>query len=147
VLALSLRRDFWDSVLSQAVMSNIEAHLSTQRPGGLQSRWKAALRASNVVMQWDPDHQPFTGHKTNHRVIQLGLRGDVLAAFRGPAFGGDGGIQDVTAFAKATKDMHHDRHVVERGLRSAASLVPMMLPAEEPYPVEDTLVAQRLGID
>lgn len=81
------------------------------------------------------------------RVIQLGLRGDVLAAFRGPAFGGEGGIRDVTAFAKATWDMHNDHHVAAGGRRSAATLSPMMLPTEEPYPVEDALVAQRLGVD
>ncbi|CAM9424303.1 unnamed protein product [Scytosiphon promiscuus] len=171
VLALSLRRDFWDSVLSKAVMSNYGAHLSTLGPGeasaigdarrgsaaasggvqesrgGRQSRWKAALRASDVVMQWDPDHRPFTGHKTNHRVIQLGLRGDVLAAFRGPAFGGEGGIQDITAFVKATKDMHCDRPVIGQGGAPAIALPPMMLPVEEPYLVGDAHVAQRLGVD
>ncbi len=82
VLALSLRRDYWDSVLSQAVMSNYESHLSTQPEGtrsrtettpppgdrdDAKNRWRTSLRASNVVMQWDPDHEPFTGRKTAHR--------------------------------------------------------------------------------
>eukprot|EP00903_Cladosiphon_okamuranus_P011573 g10888.t1 len=145
VLALSLRRDFWDNVLSQAVMSNYAAHLTTQPEvpdlpsaprGQAQSRWKALLQASNVVMQWDPDHQPFTGDKTSHRVIQLGLRGDALAAFRGPAFG-EGGIEDMTPFTKATYDRH------QGGGGSGGAL---FLPAEESYPVDNARVARRIGI-
>eukprot|EP00752_Nemacystus_decipiens_P010758 g9575.t1 len=145
VLALSLRRDFWDDVLSHAVMSNYAAHLSTLPEGADpptapreegQNRWKASLRASNVVMQWDPDHQPFTGHKTNHRVIQLGLRGDTLAAFRGTAFG-EGGIQDITPFVRTTDERHQ---------ADGESVGALFLPAEEPYPVENAQVAQRIGI-
>ncbi|CAB1109043.1 unnamed protein product [Ectocarpus sp. CCAP 1310/34] len=52
-------------------MSNYESYRSTMSAevprGDAQRRWKASLQASDVVMQWDPDHMPFTGHKTNHR--------------------------------------------------------------------------------
>lgn len=72
------------------------------------------------------------------RVIQLGLRKDALAAFKGPAFG-EGGIEDVTAFAKATKDRH--------GGRRAGALEGLLLPAEDLYTVQDAQVAQRLGVD
>ena len=77
-------------------MSNYEAHLSTQ-PEAVQAeaaaqqaeaaaqasedatggdrqysssgtnRWRSSLRASNVVVQWDPEHKPFTGHKAGYR--------------------------------------------------------------------------------
>lgn len=73
----------------------------------------------------------------SRRVIQLGLRGDTLAAFRGPAFG-EGGIQDVTPFTKAT----HARHQAQ-GEGGGA----LLLPAEELYPVGNAQVAQRIGID
>ncbi|CAN0170927.1 unnamed protein product [Ectocarpus sp. 8 AP-2014] len=156
VLALALRRDFWDNVLSQAVMSNYESYRSTMSAevprGDAQRRWKASLKASDVVMQWDPDHMPFTGHKTNHRAIQLGLRGDALAAFRGPAFG-ETGIQDVSAFAKATEEIHRPRAADGGGggghpaAPAATSPPALLLPIEETYPVMDASVAQRLGID
>lgn len=75
------------------------------------------------------------------RVIQLGLRREALAAFRGPAFG-EGGVQDVTAFVKATAAKHG---------REATSISSpsdtLLLPAEVPYPVRDPGVAQRLGVD
>lgn len=73
------------------------------------------------------------------RVIQLGLRKDALAAFKGPAFG-EGGIEDVTAFTKATAARHG-------GGRKAGSLDGLLLPAEELYPVENARVSQRLGVD
>lgn len=72
------------------------------------------------------------------RVIQLGLRKDALAAFKGPAFG-EGGIEDVTAFAKATKARHTRGHTV--------ALEGLLLPAEDLYPVQNAQVAQRLGVD
>lgn len=74
-----------------------------------------------------------------HRVIQLGLRRDTLAAFRGPAFG-EGGIEDVTAFAHATAAEHG-------GGEGCASVDGMLLPVEEPYTVQDVHAARRLGID
>lgn len=77
VLALHLRRDYWDSILSQSIMSNYNAHLMlTPTPeaasaggqdAGGERKWKSSLRASNVVVQWDPDHAPFTGHRQNYR--------------------------------------------------------------------------------
>lgn len=71
-------------------------------------------------------------------MIQLGLRKDGLAAFKGPAFG-EGGIEDVTAFAKATKARH--------GGGRAGALEGLLLPAEDLYPVQNEQVAQRLGVD
>lgn len=81
-----------------------------------------------------------------NRVIQLGLRRDALAAFRGPAFG-DGGIQHVTAFAKATK-AKHDEHGHDDGGGGGAHhhAEPLSLPVEELYPVGNPEVAKRLGI-
>lgn len=86
------------------------------------------------------------------RAIQLGLRGDALAAFRGPAFG-ETGIQDVSAFAKATEEIHRPRAADGGGggghpdAPAATSPPALLLPIEETYPVMDASVAQRLGID
>lgn len=83
--------------------------------------------------------------KTINRVIQLGLRRDALAAFRGPAFGA-GGIQDVTAFAKATEKAKHDDHARDDDAHHHEEPLLLSLPVEEPYPVGNPVVAKRLGI-
>ncbi|CAN0516443.1 unnamed protein product, partial [Laminaria digitata] len=64
VLALHLRRDYWDSILSQVDSS---AGGDGQYSSSGTNRWRSSLRASNVVVQWDPDHKPFTGHKSDYR--------------------------------------------------------------------------------
>ncbi|MEH2228350.1 MAG: DUF4291 family protein [Nostoc sp.] len=38
------------------------------------------MKRSQVRLQWDPDHHP-SGTKLKRRAIQLGLRGEVLAAY------------------------------------------------------------------
>jgi hypothetical protein len=74
-LAVRLRRDAFDGILSLAVHS-------TFAPGvyGTYEAWKRAVAVSDVRLQWDPDHGP-SGSPLERRAIQLGLRGDVLAKY------------------------------------------------------------------
>jgi hypothetical protein len=69
VLAIRLRRRFFDSLLAQAVPSSFDARAFAGR-----EEWAAAVARSDVRRQWDPDHLP-TGEKCERRAIQLGLRG------------------------------------------------------------------------
>jgi hypothetical protein len=75
VLAIRLRRRFFDSLLVQAVPSSLDA-----RAFGSREDWAAAVARSDVRLQWDPDHLP-TGEKCERRAIQLGLRGAALEAY------------------------------------------------------------------
>ena len=75
VLAIRLRRAFFDSLLQQAVFSSFGASGYSDRED-----WKTAVSRSDVRLQWDPDHLP-TGDKCERRAVQLGLRGKVLEAF------------------------------------------------------------------
>jgi hypothetical protein len=75
VLAVRLRRRFFDSLLAQAVPSSFGADAF-----GSREDWAAAVAHSEVRLQWDPDHVP-TGDKCERRAIQLGLRGAVLEAY------------------------------------------------------------------
>lgn len=68
VLALRLKRRFFDSLLAQAVPSSFDADVF-----GSREEWVAAVARSDVRLQWDPDHLP-TGDKCERRAIQLGLR-------------------------------------------------------------------------
>ena len=73
-LGLRIRRPFFDRLLRDAVESSFDAarHAS-------HDAWKRAVEASDVRLQWDPDHAP-DGAKLARRAVQLGLRGDALKA-------------------------------------------------------------------
>jgi hypothetical protein len=75
VLAVQLKRRFFDSLLAQAVPSSFASPAS-----GSRDEWAAAVARSDVRLQWDPDHLP-TGEKCERRAIQLGLRGAVLESY------------------------------------------------------------------
>ena len=75
VLAVRLRRTFFDSLLAQAAPSTFD-------PAAFGSRdeWASAVANAGVRLQWDPDHLP-TGEKCERRAIQLGLRGAALESY------------------------------------------------------------------
>lgn len=75
VLAVRLKRRFFDSVLAQAIPSSFNPDLHSTR-----QEWAHAVKQSNVRLQWDPDHDP-VGHKVTRRAVQLGLRNDAIAEY------------------------------------------------------------------
>ena len=75
ILRLTITRAGWDTLLQKAVYSSFQADQYVDR-----AAWKAALAASDVRLQWDPDHGP-GGQKLSRKAIQIGLRGNSLAAF------------------------------------------------------------------
>src|SRR5262249_15231057 len=75
ILAIRLRRKFFDSLLAQAASSSFDSQSFAS-----QEAWEAAVARSDVRVQWDPDHLP-TGEKCERRAIQLGLRGAALEAY------------------------------------------------------------------
>ena len=75
VLAIRIRRTFFDSLLRAAVASSFP-----QSNFASQAEWQAAVKHSDVRFQWDPDHQP-DGQPCARRARQLGLRGNTLEAY------------------------------------------------------------------
>jgi hypothetical protein len=75
VLALRLRRTFFDRLLAAAVPSSWPRDRYAT-----EGDWSQAVARSSVRLQWDPDHHP-SGAKLLRRAIQLGLRGESLEAF------------------------------------------------------------------
>ncbi len=126
VLAVRIYRSAFDEILAQAIHSSYkeEVYRST-------STWKEALEASSVRLQWDPDHDP-NGNKVERRAIQLGLRGDVLARYSKEWIIN---IEDISAFAHEQYE-----HVRENDYAS------LITPLEMVYPVNDIMVAARLGV-
>jgi hypothetical protein len=77
ILALRLKRPFFDEVLAQAVESSYDPSVHRSREA-----WQASVESSEVRLQWDPDHSP-SGAKQDRRAIQLGLRGRMLQRMAG----------------------------------------------------------------
>ncbi|MEN8221429.1 MAG: DUF4291 domain-containing protein [Pseudomonadota bacterium] len=73
ILAIRLRREFFDELLSLAVPSRYSMKET-------QGSWKEKIKTSSVRLQWDPDHNPI-GEKVERRAIQLGLRDNVLESY------------------------------------------------------------------
>ena len=119
VLAVSLRREAFDSILAEAVPSIFDPEQY-----GSATEWKEAAARSQVRLQWDPDHHP-SGAKVERRAIQIGLRGDFLARYAREWIVG---IEDITGF------------VTEQSLNR--DYTQLVMPREEIYPVSDTLAAQ-----
>ena len=126
VLGLRLRRPFFDGMLARAIASTFDA-------SGLSSReeWAAAVAASEVRLQWDPDHDPY-GRVLPRRAVQLGLRGAALEAFGKRELLE---VIDMTAFVAAQRD-----EILRNGLAR------LWTPVERTYVPSDA-AAKRLMLD
>lgn len=75
VLAVTLQRGAFDTILSSAVASSYDARMYAE-----EAAWRAAVAGSDVRLQWDPDHDPH-GRPLARRAVQLGLRGQALVRY------------------------------------------------------------------
>lgn len=75
VLAIELLKTHFDEILEEAVHSSFKPEVYESR-----ETWQAAIKQSNVRLQWDPDHNPY-GAKLERRAIQLGMRGTIQRQF------------------------------------------------------------------
>lgn len=125
ILAVRLRRDFFDGILRAAVPSSFD-------PARFASNedWQRAVAQSEVRLQWDPDHGP-KGHPLERRAIQLGLRGRMLRRYGEEDLLG---IEDITPFVR---EQH--AHVDGDPTR-------LVLPRERVY-APDADAAANIGLD
>jgi hypothetical protein len=75
VLAIQISKSDWEDILSEAVFSSFQSEIY-----GTEAEWKAQLAASEVRLQWDPDHDPYGG-KLERKAIQIGMKGEILHRF------------------------------------------------------------------
>jgi len=127
VLAIRLRRDFFDSLLEQAVPSSFVPELFES-----QDEWKAAVVRSDVRVQWDPDHDP-SGGKCERRAIQLGLRGKALDSY---------GKNEIVEIIDMSEFVAQQREFID-DWRSGS----LLTPAEEVYVPNSTAAAANIGLD
>jgi hypothetical protein len=114
VLAIWLRRSAFEQILREAVASSFDPQKYAN-----QELWRADVAASQVRLQWDPDHDP-SGAPVSRRAIQLGLRGDALSRYGHEWIVAIEDISDFVALQRERRDRH------SRGL--------LELPRETVYP-------------
>lgn len=127
LLALRIRRSYFDSILAAAVPSAFDAVTYPSR-----EQWQSAVAASEVRLQWDPDHDP-AGRPLQRRAVQLGLRGTTLAAFASPELLE---VLDISGFAAAQY-----AHVRNNELQHLET------PLERVYVPADPAIARHVGLD
>lgn len=126
ILAIRLQRAFFDELLTQCVPSTFD-------PARFRSHdaWKAAVRSSDVRLQWDPDHDP-NGRALERRAVQLGLRGEALRRYGREALVS---IEDITPF------------VLEQRGNLSPEFERLLVPAERIYRPTSKEAAKAVGID
>lgn len=127
VLAIRLRRSFFDSLLQQAVASSFGSSGFSDH-----GEWKAAVEDSDVRLQWDPDHLP-TGEKCERRAVQLGLRGEALEAY---------GKREAVEIIDMSSFVAQQRTNIASWKTGS-----LMTPVEHVYVPDDQSVAERVGLD
>lgn len=127
VLAIRLRRAFFDSLLEQAVPSSFVPEIFESHDA-----WTAAVARSDVRLQWDPDHDP-NGGKCERRAIQLGLRGKTLEAYGKNEIVE---IIDMSDFVARQRDFSGDRQSGK-----------LLTPDEHVYVPKSTTAAANVGLE
>ncbi|MFZ5637426.1 MAG: DUF4291 domain-containing protein [Pseudomonadota bacterium] len=98
ILAVRLRRDFFDELLRTAVPSSFDASRYATH-----DQWQHAVAHSDVRLQWDPDHDPH-GRPLARRAIQLGLRGRMLRRY------GEEDLLDIEDVTPLVREQHPHVH-------------------------------------
>jgi hypothetical protein len=122
-LAIRLKRAFFNEVLAQAVPSSYNPALFPDRVA-----WCAAVAASDVRLQWDPDHSPVSD-PVERRAIQLGLRVAMLREYGRAAIVE---IEDISEFVAEQRT-----HIGSQEL---------LTPVERVFKPADAAVAARLRL-
>jgi hypothetical protein len=126
ILALRLRRTFFEELLARAVQSTYyERHYPTRE------QWQEALAHSEVRLQWDPDHDP-AGARLERRALQLGLRGEALDRY---------GKQELLEVIDLTEFVAE-----QRPQALAVDFGQLRTPREDVFLPADPALAARLGL-
>ena len=126
VLAIWLKREAFDVILSQAVHSSFQPDIYKS-----YDTWQKTVVQSNVRLQWDPDHDP-AGNKLERRAIQLGLRGEVARQYAQGSWIHH--IEDISSY------------VAQQRQNAQSPYRQLIVPQESVYTVKDSATSQRLGL-
>jgi hypothetical protein len=126
ILAVRLTRTGFEQILSRAEQSVFKPEMYAD-----ESAWKAALAASDVRLQWDPDHGP-KGNPLERRAIQLGMKGATLRQY---------GKEWVVAIEDISDFVASQYALVNQG-----RLDELQTPSESVYRLPEPL-AKKIGAD
>ena len=113
--AAGRRGEASDGIRAGAVLSHFDGRLYPDR-----AAWQAALDASEVRVQWDPDYPPH-GPKLARRAIQIGLSGETLRHYAADWLGQG---QDIKGVGRQQAEYAEDAHL-------------RLGPAQRTYPVPE----------
>ena len=123
ILAVHIRRSFFDEILLSAVASSFGASGQNCR-----ETWKLSLANSTVRLQWDPDHDP-KSNAVERRAIQLGLRGESLQRY---------GCEEVLKIEDITPLVEEQRQHIDHPAE-------LLIPTEQAYQPPQS-AAQVIGL-
>ncbi|MCZ8215508.1 MAG: DUF4291 domain-containing protein [Cyclobacteriaceae bacterium] len=127
ILGIWISRHFFDTLLACAVHSTFSNDYYQD-----ENQWRNALSASEIRLQWDPDHDPY-GIPTPRKTIQLGLKGELLKEFATKVILK---IEDVTAFAT-----EQFKHIEQKDLNN------LKVPYETLYYPQDLSINRKIGLN
>jgi hypothetical protein len=126
ILAVRLNRSFFEELLASAIPANFRTDNNlTHR------RLETGLNRSDVLLQWDPDHDPH-GVRAQRRAAQIGLRGEMLRRYGQSAILS---VEDITPFVAEQRSLRKKR------------LFNLHTPAERLYMPAAETTRQTIGID
>ncbi|EEQ7206921.1 DUF4291 domain-containing protein [Escherichia coli] len=117
ILAIRIKRTFFDTLLEQAVLTTPEAHVYPHT--GI---WETLFAQANVYVQWDPERS-INGKKLEHRSLQLGISRNLISQFNEDAIVA---IDDLTPLVRKCHNL-----LINGKTTQAKSF----LPPEKIYPV------------
>ncbi|MFK7748642.1 MAG: DUF4291 domain-containing protein [Kordia sp.] len=126
VLAIHLKREAFQKYLENAVHSSFKPELYES-----QEVWKKAVGASNVRLQWDPDHDPY-GAKLERRAIQIGIRNEFIRSYAKEDILE---IEDISAFVAEQYEFVKTNQLDK-----------LMIPAERPFLPEGEELQRKLQL-
>lgn len=117
ILAIRIKRTFFDTLLKQAVLTTPKAHVYPH--AGI---WETLFAQANVYVQWDPERS-INGKKLEHRSLQLGISRNLISQFNEDAIVA---IDDLTPLVRKCHNL-----LINGKTTQAKSF----LPPEKIYPV------------
>lgn len=117
ILAIRIKRTFFDTLLEQAVLTTPEAHVYPH-----VGIWETLFAQANVYVQWDPERS-INGKKLEHRSLQLGISRNLISQFNEDAIVA---IDDLTPLVRKCHNL-----LINGKTTQAKSF----LPPEKIYPV------------
>ncbi len=125
ILALDIKRETFDRLLSQAILTSPEAI------GQSGADWEKAFEDTAVYCQWDPDRN-INGKAIQRAAIQIGLKGTALREFL------DNGIYRIVDMTPNVRKWNEQRKHGKLSIKD--------IPAERLYPIENKSTRNRLNM-